>query len=258
MPINTKPIESIVESDLQGLVDNKVEEGKTIEYKASLPGNSDAEKKEFLADVSSFGNAVGGDLIFGIRERNGEAHDLSGLKNINPDEEILRLENLIRDCIEPRLNVSIRAIQLSNSKISIIIRIRRSWALPHVVKFQKHWRFYSRNSRGKYPLDVQELRGVFVFSDTIAERLKNFRSERLAKIVAIETPVRLNDNPKIVLHVIPFGAFDPSVRFDLSNLDLEQTFRIRPLYEEQWNNRHNFDGFLSYWPAPQKLARQRC
>jgi len=248
MAINNKPLESIEESDLQSLVDNKVSEDKTIEYKTSLPGNSDAAKKEFLADVSSFGNAAGGDLIFGIREKNGEAHELCGLKNINPDEEILRLENMIRDCIEPRMNVSSVAIQLSNSGTVIIIRIRRSWALPHVVKFQKHWRFYSRNSRGKYPLDVQELRVAFAFSDTIAERLKNFRSERLAKIVSGETPIPLNDNPKIVLHIIPFGSFDPSIRFDVSSLAENQILPLYPIHASQWSVRHNFDGFLTYVP----------
>ncbi len=55
MSINTKPLEYIVESDLRALVNNKISEGKTIEYKVSLPSNSDAAKKEFLADVSSFG-----------------------------------------------------------------------------------------------------------------------------------------------------------------------------------------------------------
>jgi hypothetical protein len=128
------------------------------------------------------------------------------------------------------------------------MRIRRSWALPHVVKFQKHWRFFSRNSRGKYPLDVQELRVAFTLSDTIADRLKNFRSERLAKIVSGETPIPLDDNPKIVLHIIPFGAFDPSIRFDVSCLSDEDRFRLQPIHTSQWGERHNFDGYLTYVP----------
>jgi len=61
-------IDQITEEDLQALIDNSVIEGKTIEYKQSLPSNSDSDKKEFLADVSSFANASGGDLIYGIIE----------------------------------------------------------------------------------------------------------------------------------------------------------------------------------------------
>jgi predicted HTH transcriptional regulator len=74
-----KPLEAIEENDLQALVDNQVAESKTIEYKESLPGNADGDKKEFLADVSSFANASGGDLIYGMREQSGVPIALNGL-----------------------------------------------------------------------------------------------------------------------------------------------------------------------------------
>ena len=61
-----KRIEDIRERDLQELIDNNVLEGKTIEYKRELPGTSDTNKKEFLADVTSFANTSGGDLIYGV------------------------------------------------------------------------------------------------------------------------------------------------------------------------------------------------
>jgi predicted HTH transcriptional regulator len=66
-----KRLEEIQETDLDHLVANGVPEGKTIEYKEILPGNSDGDKKEFLADVSSFANTTGGDLIFGVDEAKG-------------------------------------------------------------------------------------------------------------------------------------------------------------------------------------------
>ncbi len=75
MPFINKPLEAIEESDLQNLVVERVREIKTIEYKQSLPGNSDGEKKEFLYDVSSFANAAGGDLIYGIKAEDGVASD---------------------------------------------------------------------------------------------------------------------------------------------------------------------------------------
>ena len=100
-----KSIDKITEEDLQDLIDNSVLERKTIEYKQSLPSNSDSAKKEFLADVSSFANASGGDLIYGIIEdRNtGLPETLDGLAIDNVDQEILRLDSMIRDGIEPRL-----------------------------------------------------------------------------------------------------------------------------------------------------------
>src|SRR6266536_3047160 len=102
MTIKNKPLDLVNEADLQALVDNKVREIKTIEYKRALPGNADAEKQEFLYDVSSFANASGGDLIFGVTEIDGVASKVSGLDLGTVDQDILRLENIIRDGIEPR------------------------------------------------------------------------------------------------------------------------------------------------------------
>jgi predicted HTH transcriptional regulator len=63
-----KDIDQITEEDLQVLIDNAVSESKIIEYKQLLPGKNDPDTKEFLADISSFANASGGDLIYGVVE----------------------------------------------------------------------------------------------------------------------------------------------------------------------------------------------
>ena len=60
MTLAGKPLESITEADLRSLTENGASEIKTLEYKRSLPGRSDEEKKEFLADASSFANPAGG------------------------------------------------------------------------------------------------------------------------------------------------------------------------------------------------------
>jgi len=244
MSLYGKQFESVDENDLLSLVDNQVIERKTLEYKESLPGNSDSEKREFLADVSSFANGSGGHLILGIRETDGVPTELAGLEIANLDSEKLRLENIIRDGVEPRIpGVGIREIPLKNKKVAIVIRVPRSWALPHMVTFKAHSRFYSRNSAGKYPLDVSEIRALFALSETTTERIRNFRVERLARIVARETPIVVNEGPKMVLHIIPLNAFDPAARFDVSPLGRNIP---RPMYTSSWDGRINFDGFLSF------------
>ena len=55
------PIERIDAALLDSLVRDGVEERRRLEYKRALPGGTDDEKKEFLADTSSFANAAGGD-----------------------------------------------------------------------------------------------------------------------------------------------------------------------------------------------------
>jgi predicted HTH transcriptional regulator len=60
------PFDRIDKTHIESLVTNEVPEGRTIEYKQALPGGNDVAKKEFLADVSSFANASGGDLLYGV------------------------------------------------------------------------------------------------------------------------------------------------------------------------------------------------
>lgn len=246
MLLNNKPLDSIIGADLQVLVDNKVREVKTVEYKQALPGNSDSDKREFLYDVSSFANASGGDLIYGMKEADGLAVEVSGLPLSNVDGEILRLEGIIRTGIEPRIpGLAIHPVPLQDQGLALIIRIPRSFALPHVVKHGGTFKFYSRNSAGKYQLDVAELRSLFALSETTAERIRNFRLERLGRIVAGESPVLANNNPKTVLHIVPARAFDPAVRFNLSGV-IRDVGATQPIGAGAWNHRYNFDGFLSY------------
>jgi len=256
MLFSNKQWELIEESDLQALVDNEISESKIIEYKEILPENSNSKRKEFLADVSSFANASGGYLIYGIKEESGIPVEVCGLADVNSDGEILRLESMIRDGLEPRItpSISIRAIPLETSNVVIIIHIPRSWALPHMIKFKlkDHERFFSRNSAGKYPLDLSDIRATISLSETAVERIKYFRTERLSKIVAEETPVPLNDIPKIILHIVPLGAFDIGVKFDISQCGHGGQYSIQPMIGSSWDHRYNFDGILVYTPVHQR------
>lgn len=246
-----KPLEAIEEGDLQTLIDNQVSERKTIEYKEALPGNSDGDKKEFLADVSSFANAAGGHLIYGVREELGVPVELSGLEISNVDAEILRLENCIKTGIAPRLFriVETHAVALPSKRYAILIRIRKSWTVPHMVTLKNDAKFFTRDSRGKHQLDVSELRNAFLLSETAAERIRNFRTERLGMIVAGEGAISLGENaPKLVLHIVPFEAFDLAARFDLFSLNhVNHIYLLEPLQLHRGGYRSphfNFDGLL--------------
>jgi hypothetical protein len=247
MSLLSRAPEAINESDLQGLVDNRTIENKFLEYKEQLPGNADSDKKEFLADVSSFANASGGDLIYGIRSANGSPTEFCGLRISDIDAEISRLENIIRTGLAPRIHDHIWPVGKIGSRVAIIIRVKKSWAAPHMVTYTDHSKFYSRNSNGKYALDVSELRAAFLLTDTISQRATSFRFDRLDKVQSGETPVSLMKNPKIVVHLIPFGSFDPTLKFDLSVIekDLEQ-LRSPYLVSTGFWGRYNFDGYVVY------------
>lgn len=249
-----QPIESITEQDIQALVDEQKAEQKTVEYKRSLPSGADADKKEFLADVSSLANTAGGYLFYGIEEQAGIPTKLSGVQLNNVDAEKLRLENMLRSGIAPRLpRVDIQPVALASKPdhYVLVLRVGKSWLFPHRVGFNAHGHFYARNSAGKYQLDVTELRTAFELSGTTAERIRNFRTERLSKIGASEEiPVLLDERaPKLVLHIIPFTAFSTLASFDLKLLnDSVKGQLLRPLViwdiESNVKMRFNVDGIV--------------
>lgn len=247
-----KAFDDIEEQDLQILVDNGVLEGKTIEYKQELTVSSDKEKKEFLADVSSFANASGGDLIYGIVEdrSTGAPERLEGLTIINEDKETRKLEEMIRYGIQPRIpSVNIRAIPLKDNKTALIIRVLKSWVSPHRVVYGGYDKFYSRNSKGKYPLDVGELRIAFNLSSGITEQIRKFRESRISEIYANETPVPLLKNAKIVLHLIPLSSVSSGQIYDISRLPLDPRTIVPFSSSYGWNGRYNLDGYLTYSKA---------
>lgn len=241
-----KPLDNIIKEDLEDLIKNSVSEGKQIEYKISLPGSSPSEKKEFLADVSSFANTIGGDLIFGIDEKNGVPIKITGMEIENVDQLKLQLENIIRDGIEPRIIYSIRPIPLSNKKYILIIRVNQSWIGPHRVIFQGHDKFYARNSSGKYPMDTMELRTAFNLSDTLIDKIKKFNTQRIVELEANKTPVPLHDGGKIIIHLIPLSAFSPGIRCSFEQYKTNSG-KLEPMRSGGgWSTRYNLDGFLCH------------
>ncbi|CCV13288.1 ATP-binding protein [Mesorhizobium sp. STM 4661] len=213
--------DEITADHLHQLVENGVEESRTLEFKADYGqrnGRSrtfdNEQKKELLADVSSFANTGGGDLLFGIKEEAGKAVDVVGLDLADPDAEKLKIESILRDNLEPPISgITIRSIGLDNGHVVIVVRIPRSWIAPHRVK--PNSRFFARHSSGKYAMDVTELRQAFTFSEAISERIKRFRLDRLAMIERGETPFPLLAGPLVVIHIVPLVSFTapPEIAF---------------------------------------------
>jgi hypothetical protein len=252
-----KPVDRIEMADIEALVANGVQESRALEYKQALPANSDEDKREFLADVSSFANASGGDIVYGVeesRDQKGKATGIPekaiGLAGVNADQEIRRLDSIIRDGVQPRINgVHIRSVDGFSDGPILLIRVPKSYAAPHMVTFKNLSRFFSRHSAGKYQFDVGEIRSAFALSETLPERIRRFRDERLARIVASETPAPLHDGARLVLHLLPVSALDPTSQIDLERINAQARV-LRPLHSSGWDMRYNFDGYLTHNTDP--------
>ncbi|HEV2247048.1 MAG TPA: hypothetical protein VGW37_10400, partial [Terriglobia bacterium] len=159
----------------------------------------------------------------------------------------------IRDGIRPRIpGVTVRWVTLGSGRGSVVVRIPKSFASPHMVTYKGTSRFFSRHSNGKYPLDVEEIRASFLFSDSIAQRIREFRLDRIAKIRSNDTPVPLPKGAKVVLHIVPLAGLSAPTSIDLQEVSRQSPqVLLTPLAHEHsgWNGRFNIDGYLRYADA---------
>jgi hypothetical protein len=261
-----KQFDGIDKTDLDALVNNKRAERRTLEYKSELPRESDDAKREFLSDIASFANSGGGDILYGVTDERDESGqptgrplEVAGLAGVNETLEQLRLESMIRDGIAPRITgVQLRAIPGFAKGSVILVRVPRSWAAPHLVTFKNLSRFYARNSAGKYQMDVGEIRSSFALSESLPEKIRAFRTDRLAKIASGDTPVSFSSNRAAVLHLLPISAVDGRPGTDVSREALRLMINLAPLWSRSWSHRFNADGFLTYDSTEWGLAKRKA
>ncbi|MDR1115242.1 MAG: ATP-binding protein [Tannerella sp.] len=238
--------------DIQELITNSVAENKTLEYKqelkiATVPP-SDGEKKEFLADVSAFANTEGGDIIYGISEKDSIPKDIIGIEIIKTDELLRKIDNLIRDGLQPRITHQIKILPISGNKYILLLHIEKSWNRPHRVILGGSTAFYARNSKGKYLLDTFELRDMFNLSNTLITKINSFKNERIFSILDGNAPVPISQKGNVILHFIPFDSLNPMQETDIKKLK-EKSVNLGLLYLGGWNTKYNLNGCLLYSPA---------
>ncbi|QYF92538.1 ATP-binding protein [Massilia sp. PAMC28688] len=193
------------------------QEGPHLEFKRELPSIWDnSTKHEFLADITAFANAGGGDLIFGIAENNEAQASAIVPQHHSTDQEVRRLQDFLLNQCEPRvLGVQFHAVDVTIDGVAgavFVARVPQSWQGPHRVKTNNH--FYVRDGLRKRQLDIPEIRAMFLRTAEQASRVRDFRSERIAKVLSGEGPHRLAPGPILAIHVIPTQSVLGSVRVD--------------------------------------------
>jgi Schlafen, AlbA_2 len=256
-----REIEDIDEDCLQSLIDNKKIERKTLDYKKTLyfgydkvtkkiQWNDDA-KAEFAKDISSFANARGGIIFCGIDDLGtGVPVAITSLDITENDRETIEnaMASVLRAKVEPSVaQIHFHTVKVKSSRLVYVIEIPKSWRSPHRVSVKGRFEFWSREpSAGKYQLDVGELREAFILSETKIDRIRQFREDRISKVLANDMLVYFNerDTDKLILHLIPIDAFSPSKRYNLPEIDANQS--LIPLFASGYDHQApNLDGILT-------------
>lgn len=260
MSLRHLTLDQIDEGQLQRLIEGRVSETRDIEYKRDTYGNADRDHGEFLADISSFANTAGGDIIIGMTAETGIPIGFAPIR-ADIDGEILRLENIARAGLQPRVyGLAIGGVPISTGGAVLVVRVPRSYNQPHRIVRQGagNHRFYARSSAGKYEPNVDELRLLFLRAPALSDRIRDFRADRIAKVAANEAPVPLLDARSLIMHVIPFSAFDSRLALPLDPND-RLYMGFPPLLSTHPSNfRINVDGLLTLSNAHANAREQRA
>ena len=255
-------LEDIDSADILRLVNEKTSERRRLEYKEKLNIETGDQKAEFLADISSFANSSGGDIIFGISDERDEGDNATGVPGeVRPlsiasvSNALGKIENIIQSGIQPRIpDVHPKAVGMPGGGIVIVIRIGKSWLAPHMVDYANRSRFYSRNSTlGKFQLDVQQIGAAFANQRGVGERFRSWKVDRISKAIAGDGPVPL-EGPTILFHFVAAAALSDGEQSHPRIFDrrLWGGNFYSPISLSVESQRYNADGLLG---VSKKLAK---
>ena len=243
MALRDVPLSQIDSQVIMDLVESGARESRTLDFKRELPGAGRDAKQGFLADVTAFANTEGGDLVFGIEEVDGVATKVVGTGGAQVDESIIRLQNLIRDGTEPRLQgVEIHAVDCAGRGTVIVARVPRSWAGPHAV-LGRTLPIYARSTAGNYPMDMRELRDAVDLRSRSVDWIREFRRGRIRTIRSNATPAPVGSGPKLILHIVPLSAPSGFSAIEIGDC-VGRASEVTPLYALHGSEAFNADGFL--------------
>lgn len=94
-------------TDLKKLIQDEIEESTVLEYKSSFATQNKKWKEELAKDISALANSNGGNIIFGIREKECDGGNSIPEKLIPvPNTEMSKdkLSQLLSSNIQPKID----------------------------------------------------------------------------------------------------------------------------------------------------------
>lgn len=134
--------------DIKRLIEDRVEEGPTLDYKSDVGSNKDIAK-----DISAFANTLGGVLVYGVNDIDRIPIGFSWLEGQGIEE---RIQNVARTSIKPHvegLTVN-RYPPGEMSKYVIVVQIPASPEVLHMADY----RYYKRQGSESVPMEDYEVK----------------------------------------------------------------------------------------------------
>jgi hypothetical protein len=150
------------EAELVALHTGVVKESLHLEYKASdaIDRKSDPKKLEMARDISAFANADGGQIVYGMKEKDHEPEGVDA--GLDPREyPEIWFEQILQQHVTPKLpSAKPRHVPLSNGRVAVVVDIPASGGDPHQVD----GRYYRRHNFNRLIMEHHEVREMFLRS----------------------------------------------------------------------------------------------
>src|SRR5262249_49506878 len=144
------------EEDLQRLIDEEIQESLTLDYKASPSlARDDKSRDELCKDVTAFANSAGGQIIYGIVEKDRKP------VNVDDGSDLSRewIEQVIDSRVEPRLDglvITPVPVGMGSGRHAYVLTIpQASGRAPHQAPDKK---YYKRQNFQSVPMEDYEIR----------------------------------------------------------------------------------------------------
>jgi hypothetical protein len=147
-------------ADLQRLVDEALEEGLTLDYKASPALTRDGKgPDELCKDVTALANSAGGQIVYGIEE------DKVTKKPSRVDEGVVDpkvtrewIEQILNSRVQPRLTgVTTARVDMGNGQFGYVISVPQSQNGPHQAPDQKYYRRFDLQSIPMHDYEIKDI-----------------------------------------------------------------------------------------------------
>lgn len=245
-----KALPEILATDIEALIQVQRMEDQWLDYKLELPSKSEKDIHSLLSDVTALANSMGGDLIYGIDEQRDDDNHPTGIPKTavgldikNLDLERTRLQQTIHSRLDPAPRISFRFIDGFKKGPVLVLRVDRALNGPLMIRTSS--RFYVRRHTQNVPLErVSDIRDLILGAGSIAQRVREFRADRLAMLTRGESPIPLPDEPLLLVHAIPASAALQSLTFNVNDL-AKASHHLIPR-GGNIASRPNLDGHFSY------------
>jgi hypothetical protein len=143
--------------DLQRLVDEEILESLTLDYKASPSLAKDSRSRDELCkDVTAFANSAGGQIIYGIEEKDRKPVKVDDGSNLSREW----IEQVIDSNVQQRLDgLVITPVPVDSGRHAYVLTIPQALGrAPHQAPDKK---YYKRQNFQSVPMEDYEIRDAF-------------------------------------------------------------------------------------------------